>query len=266
MTPGTCWASRATELMLAPSLRRGLAAGLVAGLLTGLFALAVGHAPMAEAIRIEEQDHHGHADDPAAADPHDDHEHVFSRGTQQLMLPVATGIAGTALGGLFGLVFAIVRHRMHSSSDWSASIKLATVAWAVTAVAPTLTFPANPPGVGDPGAVGSRTSGYLLSITIAAVIAVAAWGLSAWLRRSTTLRVGGRQVIVGTAVLATAAVALTALPRDLPGTDFPAELLWQFRLASFAVQSLLWAATGATFGLLWDRASAPSSSRQLQPA
>lgn len=258
--------------MLASSLRRGLAAGLVAGFLAGLFALVVGHNPMAEAIRLEEQAHHSPADDPAAddhahdhdgrahdpgghADEDDGHEHLFSRATQRLMLPVATTVVGLALGGLFGIAFAFVRPRLRETSAWRAHLKLGVVAWAVTVLAPALTFPPNPPGVGDPEAIDGRTGGYLLVIGSALAAAVALWVLAQRLRSRTALAPPIRQILVGGAVLAVGAVLLSILPRDLPGDGFPAELLWSFRFAAIGTQTLLWVGITTVSGLLWERSN-----------
>lgn len=50
-------------------------------------------------------------------------------------------------------------------------------------------------------------------------------------------------------------VAYAALPRiDEMPPDFPATVLWQFRLSSFAAQAVLWAILGIVFGALTDRA------------
>ena len=279
--------------MLTPSLRRGLAAGLVAGVLAGLFALVVGHDPMAEAVELHEDAHHGHADDPAADHDHhdghddghahgdgedhghdddghahdggDDHEHLFSRTTQQLMLPVGTAVVGTALGGMFGLLFAVARPRMREPDDWRASLKLGAAAWAVTALTPTLTFPANPEGVGDAADVGARTSGYVTAIGVALALALAAWALADRVRATTDLSTPARQSVVGAAVLVTALAALALLPTGLPGDGFPAEVLWRFRLASLATQSVLWVGIAAGFGLLWTRAGSSHAPTPHEP-
>lgn len=238
--------------MLASSLRRGLAAGLVAGLLAGMFALVVGSAPMAEAIGLEEQAHH--VDDPAAADhdhhdrDHDEGEHLVGRTTQRTMLPVATGLLGTALGGLFGLLFAGLRGSLREPSPWRASLKLGAVGWATTVLAPTLTSPANPPGVGDPTAVGERTFGYGSAVVIAVVLALAAWGLAEALRRRTGLPAPTRQLVTGSAVTLAALALLAVLPSELPGSDVPAELLWSFRLAAVGTLTILSVGTAVGFG------------------
>jgi hypothetical protein len=59
---------------------------------------------------------------------------------------------------------------------------------------------------------------------------------------------------VGT-FIATVAVAFLILPGGSKAPpDFPAELLWDFRVASLAVQLTLWGALGALFAVATERA------------
>lgn len=43
------------------------------------------------------------------------------------------------------------------------------------------------------------------------------------------------------------------------GKDFPADLLWEFRLATLAVQATLWTTFGLLFGYLTERLLVPGS-------
>jgi hypothetical protein len=263
--------------VIAAGIRRGLAAGLLAGILAGVFALVVGHDPMAAATRIEESQHADHADDPAAQQQdhgasvadhdgsvdgthhgddghaHDD-GHLVARATQQAMLPVATVVIGLGLGGLFGVVFALLRPHRLTPGDWRHSLMLGGVAWSVTVLLPTLTFPASPPGVGDPASVDTRTQGYLLTIGVGVLAAVALGGLARRLT-VTTLHAPARQAVVGGAALLTGAATVALLPSASPGDGFPAGLLWEFRLVSIASQTLLWLGIAVGSGLLWERAA-----------
>lgn len=271
--------------MVATGIRRGLAAGLLAGILTGVFALVVGHDPMATAIRIEESQHADQADDPAAQQDDDhgaartdhdgsahgthhddddghahddgdghaqDDEHLVSRTTQQALLPVATVVVGLGLGGLFGLAFALLRPRRRQG-DWQASLVLGGAAWSVTVLLPTLTSPATPPGVGDPSSVDARTQAYLLTVASGILVVAALYGLAGRLTR-TVLRAPARQAVIGAVTLLAGAILVAVLPSTLPGDGLPAELVWRFRLASLGSQTLLWAGIAVGVGLLWERA------------
>lgn len=209
-----------------------------------------------------DDEHDDHHDDHDAADhedavgqgDHDDHEHLFSRTTQQAMLPVATVVVGLGLGGLFGLAFALLRPHRRDAGDWQASLTLGAAAWSATVLLPGLTFPANPPGVADAAGVDARTRGYLLTIGAGLLAVAALYGLARRLTR-TSLRGPARQTLVGSAALVLGAALLAALPSALPGDGFPAELLWRFRLVSIGSQTLLWAGIAIGVGLLWERAS-----------
>jgi predicted cobalt transporter CbtA len=46
-----------------------------------------------------------------------------------------------------------------------------------------------------------------------------------------------------------------SFPPTAPTGEFPSGLLWDFRVASFGTQLVFWAALGAVFGLLGERAA-----------
>ncbi len=61
-------------------------------------------------------------------------------------------------------------------------------------------------------------------------------------------------------------VAVIAMARVLPDVNevpdaFPAAVLWQFRVASFGMQFIMWAAIGLVFGALTERARCGRGSR-----
>ena len=228
--------------VLAAAIRRGLAAGLLGGLVAGVFALLVAHEPMQEAIRLE-------ATDEAQVD-HDDR--LFSRTTQRGMLPVATTVVGLAVGGLFGLTYGVLRPRLRRQDDWANSLALGACGWAAVVLAPALTFPPNPPGVGDASAVSGRTGGYVVSIAAGLGVAALLWLLARRLQ-TTSLHTSARHAMVLVAGVVLAVVLLAVLPSDHPADGFPAELLWRLRLTSLGTQTVLWVGIAVGSGLLWSR-------------
>ena len=230
--------------MIALYLRRGMAAGLLAGLLAGLFAFVVGEPLLDRAIGLEEQAHAAHAGGGE----------VFSRSTQKVGLFFATGFTGTFVGGLFGLAFAYFRARLVSESDWTRSLSLAAAIFAGAVLFPFLKYPANPPTVGDPATIGARTTDYFVMVGLSLLAVLAAWYASGVLEgRGVSTPV--RHITVGLGL----AAAVTALFVALPAThanpgDFPAGLLWSFRLSSLGTQLVLWAGLGVFFGALCERA------------
>jgi hypothetical protein len=237
-------------MTLGDSLRRGLAAGLLAGLLAGAFALLVGEIPVREAIRLEEQAAAAaSADDPASND-----EPLVDRSTQQALLPVATAIVGSAFGGLFGLAWTFVRRRIRDTSDWRASLKLGAAAWGAVALVPGLKYPANPPAVGDPSTIGSRSVWFLGAIGIGLAAAGLLWWFARW-QESRGTDDAVRQTSVALAALVLFGLAYTLLPANTDPIEIPARLLWDFRLAAMATQLLLWGGIAVGFGWLAHRAS-----------
>lgn len=129
---------------------------------------------------------------------------------------------------------------------------------------PNLKYPANPPAVGDPDTIGIRTGLYFSMILISLIGMVAAGKL----RRSLFDRLGGwnAALIAGAFYL----VAMGAAALLLPVVDevpelFPAVVLWQFRVASFGAQLLMWASIGLLFGALAERLLVPRTQKKPKP-
>ena len=238
--------------MIAFYLRRGMAAGLLAGLLAGLFALVVAEPLLDQAIGLEEANHQ---EGPASAThTHEDEGEVFSRSTQKVGLFFATGLSGVLVGGMFGLVFAYFRGRMDSESDWTRSLSLAAALFAGAVLVPFLKYPANPPTVGDPSTIGARTVAYFAIVGLSLLAILAAWYVSRLLReRGVSTPV--RQLAVGLGLVTVVIGLLVGLPATTDPGEFPAGLLWNFRLSSLGTQLVLWAGLAALFGLLCERAN-----------
>jgi predicted cobalt transporter CbtA len=246
--------------VVASYLRRGMAAGLLAGLLAGLFAFVTGEPLLDQAIGLEESAHqqeqaspaHNHGGDGHA--PGADGGELFSRSTQKVGLFFATGLSGAFIGGLFGLAFAYLRGRLSSESDWTRSLSLAAAIFAGVALIPFLKYPANPPAVGDPATIGSRTAAYFAMVGLSLLAIVAAWYASRLLgERGVSTPV--RQVAVGLGLVMVVSGLFVVLPATADPGEFPAGLLWSFRLSSLGTQLVLWAGLGVVFGLLCERAN-----------
>ena len=240
--------------MVAACLRRGLAAGLMAGLLAGFFAFFVGEPAMDRAVALEEASAGGHnGDNPRGS--HDHHEEgVFSRGTQRVGLFFATGLSGATAGGIFGLAFAFFRDRLAPRRDLVRSASLSGVVFCGAVLIPTLKYPANPPSVGDPATIGTRTGAYFALIGLSLLAIYAAWQMSRALREQGTGD-GTRRLAVGTGLAVVVAALFLALPAAPSAGDFPLGLLWGFRLAALGTQAVLWVGIGLLFGLLSERAN-----------
>ena len=235
--------------MVGKLLARGMLAGVVAGLLTFGFAMVAGEPSVDRAIAFEE-----HAAE-AKGDAHE--EELVSRSTQA-GLGLLTGVLvfGTSVGGLFALVFAYAYGRAGNLNVRTLSAWLALAAFIALVLAPGLKYPPNPPSIGDPETIGYRTSLYFLMIAISIAMIVLATQLRRFWARS--MGVWNATIVSVLAFVAVIAAIESALPsiNEVPN-EFPATLLWQFRIASFGMQAILWSVMGVLFGWLAERVLQP---------
>ncbi|GGJ79514.1 membrane protein [Pilimelia anulata] len=242
-------------------LLRGLLAGLIGGLLAGTFAYAVGEPAVDRAIAIEEAKA---AAEPAPADGHThDEEALVSRAGQKGGLFLATALFGVAMGGLLATAYTLLRRRLRLAADGRAALALAGAAFLGLVLVPAVKYPANPPAVGDPETITQRTIAWLLLVVLGLL---AVWaGVAAYraVRGTEALRAAAA---VG-AFVATVAAAYAVLPRvDEVPADFPATLIWSFRLTAVGTQLVLWTGLGLAFAALAERAARRSPAAAPAPA
>ncbi|NUV59274.1 CbtA family protein [Streptomyces sp. CAI-85] len=227
---------------------RGMLAGLAAGVLALLVAYFLGEPLVDRAIGFEES----HA--PA-------HEHeveLVSRGLQSTA-GLATGVLlyGVAFGGIAALAYCFALGRVGRFGPRATALLLSGVALVAVYVVPFLKYPANPPAVGDPDTIGKRTTLYFLMMVLSVLLAVAATLLG----RRLAPRLGNWYATVAAVAAFALAVGLAYafLPvvNEVPG-DFPATVLWRFRISALAMQATLWAGFGLVFGELAQRLLHPT--------
>ncbi|MFF4934235.1 CbtA family protein [Streptomyces griseofuscus] len=117
---------------------------------------------------------------------------------------------------------------------------------------PFLKYPANPPAVGNPDTIGKRTTLYFLMMLLSVLLAIAATipgkrlapSLGAWW--ATVIAVVAFALVIGLAY------AFLPVINEVP-KDFPATVLWRFRLSALAIQLTLWTGFGLLFGELAER-------------
>jgi predicted cobalt transporter CbtA len=219
--------------------------GLLAGLLAFAFARWVGEPEVERAIAYETRMDQARGQTPEPE--------TVSRGVQK-SLGLLTGVLvyGTAIGGLFGLVFAFAHGRMGITHPRTLSAVLALIGFVAIVLVPTLKYPANPPSVGNPETIGVRTAAFFLLI----VFSVAAMVLALQVQKSLTIRLGSwNSSLLGAALfLLIMSVVCYALPVvDEVPAGFPVTLMWRFRIASLGIQAVMWATLGILFGWLTER-------------
>jgi predicted cobalt transporter CbtA len=260
--------------MVKDLLIRGMLAGVIAGLLAFGVARGFGEPQVDRAIAFEEQHEHAAGDQQASEAAHehsqgDQEEELVSRAVQSTTgLLTAVVVYGSAMGGLFALAFAFVYGRVGDIGPRLLALLLALAAFAAIYYVPSLKYPANPPAVGDGATIDYRTGLFFLMI----LISLGGLVLAATLGRRLAEKYGGlNATLIGAGLFAAIIViAQLALPdvNEVPA-DFPAVVLWKFRMVSLGMQVLMWATFGLLFGWLAERRLklAPGRpARSLRPA
>ena len=250
-------------------LLRGMLAGLVAALLSFGFLRLAGESSVARAIAFEtaldEAKAKAAADEATAKGrpaPVAEAEPELVSRTVQAGVGLLTGVAvySTAFGGLFALAFALAFRRMANLGPRATSALLAAAGFVAVYVTPMLKYPANPPSVGLAETIGMRTSLYFAMILISLAAMIAA----GMLRLRLLSRLGGwnaAMIAAGVYVVVMTGVGFALPVVDEVPEGFPAVVLWQFRLASFGGQAIMWATIGLLFGALAERQMAQHGAR-----
>jgi predicted cobalt transporter CbtA len=234
---------------------RGLLVGILAGLLAFGFARTFGEPAVDVAIDFEA----AHAEAERAEQikkgitPAPEEPELFSR-TVQSGVGLLTGVVviGAGIGGLFAVLFAFANGRMDNLGPGATSALLSFYAlWSIYVI-PALKYPANPPSVGEPDTIKLRTGLYFLIMAISIATTIG----SLILRKNMVAKFGawtGSLIAFG-AYLVVICAFFAILPEiDEVPSDFPAVTLWQFRIASLGIQTVLWGSTGLMFGWLVER-------------
>lgn len=244
--------------MVRTLLVRGLWVGLIAGLLVLGFAYLFGEASIDRAIDFEE-----HAA-RVAGEPHG--VELVSRSVQSTIgLAVATVVYGVAFGGIFALVFAAVSGRVGHHGPRVTAALLALVGFVSVSLVPFLKYPANPPAANNATSIQERTGLYVAMVLISVAITIAAIALG----RRLIPRFGvwdATLLSIAAFVLVIAGVQLALPTVNETPADFPATVLYQFRVASLGSQAVLWATLGLLFGWVTERSLPRAWSAHAQTA
>jgi predicted cobalt transporter CbtA len=248
-------------------LMRGMLVGCFAGLLAFGIGKLFGEPQVDHAIGFEQQSEKasgeahdmamGGANDTAMAGAHEHGEELVSRGVQST-IGLFTGVVvyGTALGGLFALVFAFTHGRIGRLGPQTLAALLAAAGFLATVLVPAVKYPPSPPAVGAFDTIAYRTELYFFML----VVSLAALVLAVSVGRQLAGRYGTwNSTLAGAAVfLVIIVVAQLLLPtvNEVPA-QFPADVLWNFRMTSLGMQFVLWTTIGLGFGILTERNLVP---------
>ena len=223
----------------------GMLVGLVAGLLTFGYAKIFGEPLVDRAITFEDQMDRAKGESPGPE--------LVSREVQS-GVGLLTGVVvyGTALGGLFSLAFAFAYQRVGPASPRLTAALLTGAGFLSLVLVPQLKYPPNPPSVGRMDTIAYRSEFFFLMIFIS--VGALVWAIL--IARSLTARYGGWNagLLAAAMFIGIIVVAQLVLPdiNEVP-EQFPAVVLWRFRVTSLGMQVILWSAIGLLFGAAAER-------------
>ena len=97
------------------------------------------------------------------------------RSTQHAGLLVTAVVTGVVVGVLFAVVCSILHCRDPDGAPWRRSLTPAGAGFTGVWLLRFLRYPANPPGVGDPGTLDTCVNIWLAAIGIGLIAVVLAW-------------------------------------------------------------------------------------------
>lgn len=225
---------------------RGMLAGFLAATLAIGFAYVVGEPQINNAIAFEDR---LHADSGTPPEPE------LVRRNMQSTAGLATGIGvlGVAFGGVFAVAFALGNGRLGTLGARGTALTVALVGFTAFYLVPFLKYPANPPSAGEADTIARRTVLYFGMLLISVVATTGAVILQRRLAAHGSN--WNAAIIAGVAFLLIVTAALVLMPgiNEVPA-EFPAVVLWRFRVASLGMQLVLWVSMGLIFGGLSERA------------
>jgi predicted cobalt transporter CbtA len=224
---------------------RGMLAGIIAGLLVFALGRWIAEPQLERAIAFETSVDHAKGEAPEP-------EVVSRRIQKSIGLLTGTVVYGTAMGSIFGLVFAFAYGRTGITNPKALSALMAGMGFIAIVLVPALKYPANPPSVGNPETIDVRTGAFFLLI----VSSIATMIFSIQIERRLHSRFGGWNASLVAAV--GFIVIMSVISHFLPEFDevpagFPATLMWRFRIAALEMQTVMWATLGLLFGWLTEQ-------------
>lgn len=235
-------------------LLNGAFAGLAGGLALSAYMLLIGRGPINDALDYEEA--LAHEADGASHT----HDALFSQGVQEIGGAVGLIIFGVALGLIFSITLASMAPRLGRVAPIHQATRLGAAGFIVVVVVPFLKYPANPPAVGDPDTINERTILYFAMLGLSIALANGVWSFVQRVEQQPLTRawLGAALYTLGLTFI------FLALPQGVDTIEAPADLVWNFRLASLGGLAATWTVMTLTMGTLLTRQAQPE--RASQPA
>jgi len=175
----------------------------------------------------------------------------------------AGSIYGISLSALFGVIFAYSRNSilLPGSNNRKKALVLAGIMFFVLFLIPTLKYPANPPGVGNPQTIYFREILYVGFIATSGFTALALAFI--YKRFGNNNPLSSQKTIIMLPVIY-AIVMVTAYVSFPPNPDkvtMPTDLISNFRIAGAFTIGMFWGLLGIILGSFWDKVKPHETSK-----
>jgi predicted cobalt transporter CbtA len=223
-----------------------ISSGAIAGTLLGLINQVVVEPYIDNAIAIQTQRavNAGQIIDPI--------QQTHYRMWQKAGEVVASTIYGTSLSALVGIVFAYSRNTLPGSNNKKKALVLTGIMFFVLFLIPTLKYPANPPGVGNPETIYYREILYVDFIATSGFTALALAIISRKLRNNNPLS-SNKILILPLIYVIVMACAFVFFPPNPDKITIPVDLITSFRIAGAFTIAIFWGLMGIILGSFWDK-------------
>jgi predicted cobalt transporter CbtA len=168
---------------------------------------------------------------------------------------VASTIYGISLSALFGVIFAYSRNSilLPGSNNKKKALVLAGIMFFVLFLIPTLKYPANPPGVGNPQTIYFRETLYVGFIATSGFTALALAFIHKIFGNNNSL--SSKKTIIRLPVIyaIVMVIAYVSFPPNPDKITVPMDLIASFRVAGAFAIGIFWWSMGIILGSFWDR-------------
>jgi len=226
-----------------------LLSGAIAGTLLGLINQVVVEPYIDKAIGIQTQAaiNAGQIVDPMQQSTY----RTWQKGGE-----IAAGtIYGISLSALFGVVFAYSRNSilLPGSNNKKKALVLAGIMFFVLFLIPTLKYPANPPGVGNPQTIYYREILYVGFIATSGFTALALALIHKRFGNNNPWSSKKKLILLPVIYAIVLVTAYVSFPPNPDKVTMPADFISNFRIAGAFTIGLFWWLLGITLGSFWDR-------------